>query len=115
MKITIDDVMVTMQPDSIDWQQPRQVGTDGNGAPIYSPYWSCSLGFSVLVDPKLFEQWYDVVDGTEHDLELPCPYSGRMTTYSCYVHMLQPRMDVRALEDAATSGCDITLSKIEVT
>ena len=114
MRIAIDDVPVFMTPDSLTWENPPEVGTDGNGAPIYGPYWNCRLGFSRLTVVQ-YQTWYNAVDGDTHTVTLPRPYDGAITSYTCYIHMISPRMNVKPKDSAAVSGCDILLTRIEVT
>ncbi len=114
MIITIDGVPEPMQPDSLNWEPPRQLGTDGEGAPVRAPNWSCRLGFSRLTRVQ-FQNWFDHWDtGELVTLELPHPSSGVMTEYDCYVAAFVPRFDTRAKCEAAANGVDITLTRIQV-
>ena len=114
MKITIDNIVVDMQPDSANWEPPRLLGSDGIGAPIRAPYWSCRLGFSLLtvVQYQVWESAWS--DGLLHDITLPHPSSGIVTSYECYVRDFTPRLDTRDPCEAAAAGVDITLTRIQV-
>lgn len=116
-----------MQPQSVNWQPPSTLGNDGLGAPVYGPYWSCSLGFSYLTLAE-YDHWHDAVDGDTHTVRLPHPITGRMTSFTAYVAHVTPRLrtDVRTARRAgetdvdetcraATTGADITLTRIQVT
>ena len=113
MKITIDaEPPVTMQPDTLTWQPPREIGSSGEGSPVIGPTWRCSLGFSVMSWPY-YQQWFDAWDGELHDITLPHPSTGEMTSYSCYIRSISPRMMTKACK-GVVSGVDIVLSKIQV-
>ena len=114
MNISIAGIPTTQQPDTLTWTPPPLLGYNGNGAPVYGPYWECNLSFSRLADSQ-FDHWWDAADGDSHAVRLPRPYDGIMTSYTCYVHILSPRMDVRAKDESATSGLDLLLTKVEVT
>jgi len=114
MKITIDhEPPVTMQPDSLSWQPPGELGDDGEGAPVMGAVYRCALGFNSITWPY-YQAWYDAWDGELHDITLPHPATGEMTTYSCYVKSITPRMIAKSCK-GITSGVDIVLSNIVVT
>ena len=106
-----------MQPQSINWQPPSGLGNDGQGAPVYGPYWSCSLGFSYLTLVE-YDRWHSAVDGATHTVRLPHPITGAMTDFtSVYVSHVTPRLrvDVHGVCRAGTTGADIMLTRITVT
>ncbi|MBU0846599.1 hypothetical protein KKH23_05365 [Patescibacteria group bacterium] len=114
--IELDGGITRMQPQSINWEPPSGLGNDGQGAPVYGPYWSCSLGFSYLTLVE-YERWHDAVDGAMHTVRLPHPTTGAMTNYTAYVAFVTPRLrtDVSGVCRAGTTGADIGLSRITVT
>lgn len=113
MNIIIDtEPPVTMQPDTVSWQPPRVLYHDGVGVPVITPYWACSLGFSVL-SRLYYDAWYNAWDGALHNISLPHPVTGVLTSFSCYVASITPRLSTRSC-DAAAVGVDITLTKIAV-
>jgi len=126
--IELDGGITRMQPQSINWEPPAGMGNDGQGAPVYGPYWSCSLGFSYLTLTE-YDRWHAAVDGDAHTVTLPHPITGRMTDFtSVYVAHVTPRLVTnvqnarRAGETgvdetcrAGTTGADIGLSRITVT
>ena len=115
MKITIDGIIEPMQPDSLNWEPPRQTGSDSLGAPVRAPNWSCRLGFSRLTLVQ-FQNWFEHwEDGELVALELPRPSNGVMTSYNCRVSGFAPRLDTRDSCEAAANGVDITLTGIQVT
>jgi hypothetical protein len=115
VRIQLDGVIVGMQPDTLDWQEPTSLGQDGDGSPVRAPNWSCRLGFSRLTVVQ-YQWWWDAwADGALHTVTLPHPATGVMTSYSVYVAEFAPRMDVRDAGGAAMSGADITLTRIQVT
>lgn len=114
MKIAIDGVLVDMQPDSANWESPRLLGSDGVGAPIRAPYWSCRLGFSRLTVVQ-YHVWEDAwSDGNLHPITLPHPSTGILTSYQCYVRDFTPRLNTGDPCEAAAAGVDITLTRIQV-
>lgn len=114
--IELDGGITRMQPQNINWENPGEMGHDGQGAPIYGPYWSCSLGFSYLTLTE-YDRWHDAVDSVTHTVRLPHPTTGAMTNYTCYVSFVTPRqrIDVQGVCRAGTTGADIGLTRITVT
>lgn len=112
MKIAIDGVMVGMQPDSVNWEPPRSLGSDGQGAPIRAPYWSCRLGFSRLtvVQYQIWESAWS--DGALHSITLPQPSTGILESYQCYVRGFAPRLNTQDPCEAAAAGVDIVITRI---
>jgi len=113
MKISIDGLIIPLQPDSLDWEPPELIGHDGNSAPVMAPHWKCQLGFSRMTS-VVHGMWYDAWDGILHDFMLPHPRTGELTTYSCYIESVSPRMNIVADCDPALVGLDITLYHILV-
>ena len=116
IQIIIDDVHYGIaQPQRMMWNPPRKLGNDGLGSLVYAPYWSTELSFHKLQCFQ-FEAWDNVADGELHDVRLPHPITGVMTTFNCYVELLAPRLNTSDLcgYGAAVSGVDITLTKLEV-
>lgn len=114
MKIAIDGVLVDMQPDSANWESPRLLGSDGQGAPVRAPYWSCRLGFSRLTVVQ-HQAWESVWSGgLLHSITLPHPSTGILTSYQCYVRDFTPRLNTVDPCEAAAAGVDITLTRIQV-
>jgi len=114
MIIELDGGIVRMQPDTINWTPPRELGLDSQGAPVYAPYWQCTLGFSRLTKVE-FDRWFNAVDGTTHTVRMPHPITGEMTDFTCYVWHVAPRLNTRNKCIAAVSGADIQLTRITVT
>jgi hypothetical protein len=114
MILEIDGVPAEHQPTSVTWNPPELLGYNGNGAPIYSSYRTCNLGFDRLMTPDNFG-WSEASDGEEHDILLPHPDSGTPTVFSCYVARVAPRMDARNECRGVNAGLDVLLNKIEVT
>jgi len=114
--IELDGGISRMQPQSVNWEPPGNMGQDGLGAPVYGPYWTCNLGFSYLTKDE-FDQWFHAVDGATHTVRLPHPTTGAMTDYTCYIQHVTPRMrtDVNGICTGAVTGADITLTRIQVT
>jgi len=114
--IELDGGITRMQPQSVNWEPPSGMGNDGQGAPVYGPYWSCNLGFSYLTLTE-YERWHDAVDGDTHTVRLPHPTTGVMTNYTAYVAFVTPRLrtDVQGVCRAGTTGADIGLTRITVT
>ena len=115
MQITIDGVIEPMQPDSLNWGQPRTLGDDGQGSPVRAPNWTCRLAFSRLTSVQ-YQNWFDAwSDRALHTIGLPHPATGQLTSYSCYVREFVPRFNVRDKCEAAAQGVDITLTRVAVT
>ena len=114
--IELDGGITRMQPQSINWEPPSGLGSDGQGAPVYGPYWSCNLGFSYLTLVE-YDRWHDAVDGDTHTVRLPHPTTGAMTNYTAYVAHVTPRqaINVQGVCRAATTGADIQITRITVT
>jgi hypothetical protein len=114
MWLEIDGGLAKAQPDSLNWDPPSTLAHDGVLAPVFSPHWACRLGFSKLTLVQ-YALWHEIRDGTLHNISLPHPATGELTTYSCYVESITPRLDTRNTCVAAASGVDILLSRIIVT
>ena len=115
MRLELDSVLCDMQPTSLNWSQPRLLGYDGAGAPVYGLYRTCSLAFERM-SVVMFQRWWDASqDGLTHTVSLPHPESGILTTYTLYVSEFAPRMNTRDLCEAAAAGVDILLTRIAVT
>jgi len=115
MRITIDDILLDIQPTGVNWGDPPPLGHDGNGVPITGPYRSCSLSFDRLTTLHFQQLFAASRDGDSHTVRLPHPENGLMTEYACYVNQFSPRLNVRDLCEAAAAGVDIVLNRIEVT
>jgi len=114
MKIAIDGLVAEIQPGSLSWEPPQLLGSDGQGAPVRTPYWACRLGFSRLTVVQ-YEAWHDAWgDGALHTITLPHPASGIVTDYQCYVRDFTPRLDT-SNDCPATVGVDVTLTRVQVT
>ena len=114
MRITLDNVVVEMQPTGVSWGDAQEIGRDGNGAPVYAPYRDCSLAFERLTVVEYW-QWFGASeDGDSHNVRLPHPSTGTLTEYACYVSKFSPRINTRDVACAAASGVDITLARIYV-
>jgi len=114
MKITIDGIFAEIQPDSVNWEPPRLLGSDGLGAPVRTPHWSCRLGFSRLTVVQ-YQAWASAwADGALHSITLPHPSTGSLVSYQCYVRDFTPRLDTRDPCEAAAAGVDVTLTRIQV-
>ena len=72
-------------------------------------------GLGKLVVPNLAD-WQAVFDTSAHTSVLPHPYTGVMTSYSCYVDAVTPRVDVSDTKSdcAVIAGLDVILSGIVV-
>lgn len=116
MKISFDGLIMQLQPDAVAWEPPRVLGRDGVFAPIPSQYWTCRLSLGKTVMPSL-QDWQDVFDTDTHTAVLPHPFTGTMTSYTCYVDSITPRMDTSDQSDhcAAVAGFDVMLAGILVT
>lgn len=116
MKITLDGMITVYQPEAITWEPPQVIARDGDYAPIRGQFFSCRLAFGRIAEPHL-QDWHAAFDTDAHTVILPHPYTGTMTSYSCYVDSVTPRMDTSDQSDhcAALSGFDVTLTGILVT
>lgn len=115
MNLTLDGVVAEEQPTTVTWDNPRQLGFNGLGVPIWGPYRTVSLGFERMTLPQYHQWWAASEDGELHDVMLPHPQSGLEIVYSVYVSQFAPRMNVRDLCDAAAAGVDIRLTRAYVT
>jgi len=115
MLVDLDNVLLQIQPDSVNWESPRELGRDGLGSPVRVPYWSCRLGFGVvtIVDyTRLHSAW---VDCGLHYITLPHPATGITTRYQGYITGFTPRLSPRySTCDSAMLGVDVTISKLSV-
>jgi hypothetical protein len=113
MKISFDGLIMNIQPDALNWEPPRMIERDGDYAPVRGQFFSCRLSLGRTVVPNL-QDWQAVFTTTAHTAILPHPYTGAMTSFSCYVDSVTPRMDVSDQSDhcAAVAGFDVTLSGI---
>jgi len=115
MKITLDGIVAEVQPTGVNWDTPRQIGHDGNGAPVYGPYRSCSLAFERMTVPQFHQWWAAAQDGEVHEISLPHPAQEFLVEeYECYVGDFAPRMDTRDVCMAAANGVDILLTRVRV-
>jgi hypothetical protein len=115
MNLTLDGVVAEEQPTTLSWSNPRQLGFNGLGAPVYGPYRTCSLGFERMTLLQFHQWWEASEDGELHNVLLPHPQSGLEISYSVYVSQFAPRMNTRDDCDAAAAGVDIRLTRAEVT
>jgi hypothetical protein len=115
MKISFDGSIMQIQPDALNWEPPRVIARDGAMAPVRGMFWSCRLSFGKTIEPHL-QDWQSVFDANWHTAVLPHPFTGTMTSYSCYVDSVTPRMDVSDQLDhcAAIAGIDVELAGITV-
>lgn len=115
MKISFDGHIMELQPDALTWEPPRVISRDGNFAPIVGMYWGCRLSLGKIVEPSL-QDWQTVYTQTSHTAILPHPFTGAMTSYTCYVDSVAPRMDTgdQASHCAAVVGFDVTLAGITI-
>lgn len=114
MLLAIDGVPAETQPTTCTWNPPPLLGHNGNGLPIYGPYRTCNLGFDRVTVPDLYRWSEASADGLSHDVLLPHPDSGMPEEFECYVSRVAPRLDTRDICQAAASGLDILLNRIEV-
>lgn len=71
----------SIAPATILWQ-PNEVGTDHNGAPVYSQYWNVQLNFDAAIPTEAF-QWLNNATGTSVSLTIPNRWSdATFTTFS---------------------------------
>jgi len=113
MKISVDGLLLTVQPDQVNWQEPEILGRDGNAAPIFTPYWKCALSLS-RVTSITHADWFALKDGELHTFILPHPATGVATTFTAYVDSVVGRFDTRN-NCPVMIGADVLLSKITVT
>ena len=115
MKISFDGLIMQLQPDAVAWEPPRVISRDGVYAPIRGQYYSCRLSLGKTVVPSL-QDWQSVFTTGAHTAILPHPFTGTMTSYTCYVDNVTPRMDTSDQTDhcAVIAGLDITLAGIVV-
>lgn len=113
MKIYLDDRSSDIPPDGVSWEFPQVLGHDGQGAPIYAPYYACGLSFERLTCIK-YDDWRQACDGELHTVRLPHPTSGTMTNFTCYLESVRPRHNIRDACLAAASGVDVRLIRIVV-
>lgn len=115
MKIQFDGLIMNIQPDALNWEPPQVISRDGDYAPVRGQFFSCRLALGKLVEPHL-QDWQAVFTTTSHTAVLPHPYAGEMTSYSCYVDAVTPRMDVSDTKSdcAVVAGFDVILSGIVV-
>lgn len=110
--VTINGIVATIQPDTIDWSRPNY-GNTGNGVPVDGPYYTCILGFSRRTVVQL-EQWFRH-KGEEIDMHLPHVKTGKTTEFTdVIIHSIEQRMDIRDPRLAASDGVDITVIKIDM-
>jgi hypothetical protein len=112
MIMTIDLEPLGASPDTMAWVPPVLLGQDGQGAPVMAPYHTCRLSYGNMMQPD-FERWQEVWDGATHLIDLPHPYTGDITPYTCYVQTLNVNQRTRP-NCPVTMGVDITLTRIQV-
>lgn len=107
---------MNIQPDALNWETPGVIARDGDYAPVRGHFYTCRLALGKLVEPNL-QDWQNVFDTSSHTAILPHPYTGVMTSYTCYVDSVTPRMDISDQSDhcAIIAGLDVILSGIIVT
>lgn len=113
MRLAIDGVTIPIRPDTVSWTPPRVVGRDGEGAPVLTPTWSCTLSFPLTTERGSYSWWYEAWDGEHHTFSLPHPVFGRVFAVG-YIDQITPRLDNRSSCDAAVIGLDITLSRLSL-
>ena len=112
MRITVDDVIEPMQPDSGTWEPPRRLGTNGEQQAIFAPFWKYRAGFSRLTVVQ-YETWLGMWEnGGTYTVRLPHPDNGALTAFTCRLTEFNQRLNTRDRCAAAAAGVDITLSNI---
>lgn len=87
MSIEIDSTNPGRQPTNFAWSPPVEIGTDHNGAPIWSLYRTCQLSWQYM-ELTDFDNWTGYVDGAAHSVTIPHPFTNSPTTYNnVYVHL----------------------------
>ena len=115
MKISFDGTIMQIQPDALNWDEPRLIARNGAYAPIRGKFWGCRLALGKTIEPHL-QDWQAIDNSILHIAILPHPFTGTMTAYDCYVDSITPRMDTSDQADhcAAIVGFDVELAGITV-
>lgn len=103
MAYTIDGIGASIAPQTVQWQD-IQVGTDHQGAPIYSQYKNVIMRFSAA-SPTHARQWTDLADGASHSLNiLERDGLGYTTVSPVYIQLTEPpqSMDIHTTEFSLT-------------
>lgn len=109
------DLIEPMQPDSGGWEEPRRLGTNGEGQAIFAPYWKYRMGFGRITVVQ-YERWLGMwQDGGTFTISLPHPDNGALTDFSCRVTSFSQRLNTRDRCAAAAAGVDLILSNITMT
>lgn len=112
--VKVDGVPEPMQPNNWTWEQPRRLGTTGNGKPVFAPYWKCKLAFSRMTTVQ-YDRWLSWwQDGEQHTFRLSHPGSGSMTDFTGRVLEFNQRVDATDRCIVAANGVDIVVGHIEV-
>lgn len=115
MKIMLNGVVTMMQPRSVNWSDPEILGVSGEGIPIRSPYFKCSLGFPQITLP-MYKRWREVQTSgtTVSSIWLPHPDTGRITEFNdVVIGSISVRQDSRGRR-AMSAGVDIEIIRVEV-
>ena len=65
---TVDGVTASLAPTTVTWRD-IQIGTDHNGAPVFSLNKQVELTFQPG-SPTYARQWLDTVDGSSHTFDI---------------------------------------------
>ena len=90
MSFLINGTAPSISPATV-WWQPNNVGSDHNGAPVYSRYWNVMLEFDVATPPESSE-WLNVASGGSVSLRLPNRWSSAsfITFSPIYLNLIEP-------------------------
>ena len=82
----VDGSSTSIAPVNVIWQ-PQQVGTDHNGAPVYSIFYNVSLTFDVST-PSCAVDWLTAASsGGSHSLTIPSKWSNAsFVTFSLCIY-----------------------------
>lgn len=115
MIVFVDGAQLKPDPQYCAWSPPPVLAKDGAGSPIYGPYYSCTLSVPLTTGAN-FEPWFELADSETHDVQLPHPATGTLTTFTdVYIDIVTPgQFDLRQ-DCPAQAGIDMIVSKIVVT
>ena len=90
MTYLINGSTASISPTTLLWQ-PNKVGTDHNGAPVYSRYWNVQLTFDACT-PSEGSEWLNVASGGSLSLTMPNRWSSAsfITFSPVYLDLIEP-------------------------
>jgi len=114
VEVQFDGAILMPWPQTAQWSPAEVLAKDGQGTPIYAPYWTLTLSVPLTTGID-YSAWYDLRDSDTHTMINEHPETGVVTTFTnVYVDQVTPgQFDLRQ-DCPAQAGIDMVISRIVV-